>query len=286
MDFRRWLVAGRLAATFPFRFWNNYRAMCQGTAPIIVLFYHRVADSHPNAWTISCDLFERQMRWLKRHTDMVSLAEAQRRIRSGKNSRVASCVTFDDGYADNCEFALPYLLDAQIPCTYFVASDHVLQGRPFPHDEQAGVRLRPNTPEQIQAMAKAGVEIGAHTKSHADLGQITCRATLYDEIAGSGEALADLIHRPIRFFAFPYGQPSNLSFDAMEVALDAGFQAVCSAYGGYNRPGGDGFHLQRVHGDPDMIRFQNWMTVDPRKWHLHPPYASSAMASRQPVKEA
>jgi peptidoglycan/xylan/chitin deacetylase (PgdA/CDA1 family) len=118
------------------------------------------------------------------------------------------------------------------------------------------------------------------------LGQITSRARLYDEIAGSGEALADLIHRPIRFFAFPYGQPANLSCDALEVAHEAGYQAVCTAYGGYNRPGGDPFQIQRVHGDPDMIRFQNWMTVDPRKWQLHPPYAAAPSKPPTTVREA
>jgi hypothetical protein len=49
------------------------------------------------------------------------------------------------------------------------------------------------------------------------------------------------------------------------MAYDAGYEAVCSAYGGFNFPGDDAFHLQRIHGDADMIRLKNWTTVDPRK---------------------
>ena len=75
----------------------------------MVLFYHRVADTHPNQWTISTKLFERQMRWLRDRFDVISLREAQQRIRRGTNSRMAVSITFDDGYADNCDFAIPLL---------------------------------------------------------------------------------------------------------------------------------------------------------------------------------
>jgi hypothetical protein len=49
------------------------------------------------------------------------------------------------------------------------------------------------------------------------------------------------------------------------MARDAGYRGVCSAYGGYNFPGDDAFHLQRIHGDAEMIRLKNWITMDPRK---------------------
>jgi hypothetical protein len=70
---------------------------------------------------------------------------------------------------------------------------------------------------------------------------------------------------PIRYFAFPYGQHENLSAVAFRIAYEAGFAGVCSAYGGYNFPGDDPFHLRRFHADEEFIRFVNWMTVDPRK---------------------
>jgi hypothetical protein len=49
------------------------------------------------------------------------------------------------------------------------------------------------------------------------------------------------------------------------MAKQAGYEGVCSAYGGYNFPGDDAFHLQRIHGDDDMLRMKNWLSVDPRK---------------------
>jgi peptidoglycan/xylan/chitin deacetylase (PgdA/CDA1 family) len=168
-------------------------------------------------------------------------------------------ITFDDGHADNCLHAVPLLVKQQIPCTYFVAVDHVVSGKPFAFDGCA-----PNTVEQIRAMADSGIEIGAHTASHADLGAIGDHRTLRREIVGAARRLEDLIQRRVRYFAFPFGQYVNMSSASFQIARDAGFEAVCSAYGGYNFPGDDPFHLQRIHVDPGMIRLKNRVTVDPR----------------------
>ncbi len=124
-----------------------------GTAPICVLFYHRIADTHPNDWTMTCDRFEQQVTWLQRHFDMISLAEAQQRMATGFNSRVSVTITFDDGYGENCERAIPFLIDRRIPFSYFVSLDFVQTGRPFPHDVRAGQPLPPNTIDQLRDMA-------------------------------------------------------------------------------------------------------------------------------------
>ena len=254
--------------TYPARRRDNARRMAAGCAPAIVLFYHRIADNGATPWTASNRTFARQMRWLKSRFDMVSLAEVQRRLRSGQNFRPCVSITFDDGYADNCHKALPLLLAEQIPCTYFVATRHILEDKLFPHDVGLNVGPRPNTPEQIVELAKAGVEIGVHTRNHADLGRIRDPRRLREEIVDARDELEDLIGSRPRYFAFPYGQHVNLSAVAFAMARDAGYEAVCSAYGGFNFSGDDPFHLQRVHVDNDLIRLKNWVTVDPRKLRM------------------
>ncbi|MCC9600509.1 polysaccharide deacetylase family protein [Stieleria sp. JC731] len=246
---------------------KHYRGKLEqeGRAPMCVLFYHRVADQHPNPWTISRAEFERQMRWVSENLEVVSLQEVQRKIGLAENHRTTATVTFDDGYAENVEFAIPLLLEMGIPTTYFVTLDFVTQNTPFPHDVQRGVPLPINTVEQIRWMAEQGVEIGAHTRSHCDVGSITDPEELADEILTATEELARMIDRPIRYFAFPYGKPENMTRAAVELLRQAGMEGVCSAYGAYNFCGNDPFHIQRIHGDPDFIRFKNWMTVDPRK---------------------
>jgi len=233
--------------------------------PVMTLFYHRIADEHPNDWTLSNEIFQKQINWLQERFDIVSLEEAQLRIGSEANNRPTVSITFDDGYADNCVTALPWLIEQDIPFTYFVTTNNILTGDPFAHDIKSGRPLAPNTANQIQELANAGVEIGAHTRSHADLGQVSDEDELFDEIVGSKRDLEQMLGRPIRYFAFPFGLPENLSTAAFRIAFESGLWGVCSAYGGYNLPGDDSFHLQRIHGDPEWSRFRNWLTVDPRK---------------------
>jgi peptidoglycan/xylan/chitin deacetylase (PgdA/CDA1 family) len=124
--------------------------------------------------------------------------------------------------------------------------------------------LAPNTPDQLREIVRAGGEIGGHTRSHADAGRMS-RDELVHEIAGCKDELEDGLARDVRYFAFPYGMHRNLTTEAFEVALQAGYDGVCSAYGGYNFPGDDPFHLRRIHADPELVRLKNWLTVDPRK---------------------
>ncbi len=246
----RRLIRGRLSA--------------RGTMPILVLFYHRIADDGAQIGTHSNRLFQKQIRWLQQHCDLISLEEAQRRIRSGYNDRLAACITFDDGYAENCDQALPFLIEQQIPCTYFVSSWHVLEGRRFEHDLKAGLFALPNTVEQLRWMARSGIEIGADTRTHADLGQINDEDGLRNQVVGAAQELQTAIGTPIRYFAFPFGLPQNLNARAFQIARDFGYEGVCSAYGDYNFPGDDAFHIRRIHVD-DMLRLKNWATINPRR---------------------
>jgi peptidoglycan/xylan/chitin deacetylase (PgdA/CDA1 family) len=259
------LLGAYYGATLPARKCAARRRARRQTEPVRILFYHRVADDHPNDWTMSTRRFAGQIRWLRARFDLVSLAEAQSRIAAGRNGIPTACITFDDGYAENMHFAVPLLNREKIPFTYFVSTNHVLGGEPFPHDVAAGCALAPNTPSDIQNLAAAGVEIGGHTCSHLDLGGNPSMPQLNDEIAGCKRDLEQMIGRTVRYFAFPYGQAANLSVAAFQMAQVAGYKGVCSAYGGYNFPGDDAFHLRRIHADPEMPRFKNWMMVDPRK---------------------
>lgn len=266
---KKLLLGAYYHGTLPYRSWRGRRARAAGTAPIMVLFYHRVADDAASPWTLPNRAFARQVQWLKANFDMVSLAEAQRRIAGRANRRPAVSITFDDGYAANCHEALPLLIAERIPCTYFVSSRCVLEGIPFPHDIAHGYEGRPNTLEELRSISAAGVEIGAHTRSHADLSRLKNPQKLHDEVVVAGEELRQAIGRPVPYFAFPFGLSGNLNRTVFKLAHEFGYDGVCSAYGGYNFPGDDPFHIQRICAD-EMLRVKNWVTVDPRK--LRRPY--------------
>ena len=252
-------------ATRPVRAWDYRQEASRGRVPAMVLYYHRIADDRANPWTVSNGMFVRQIDWLRERFDLVSLDDAQRRIRSGSNQRPSISITFDDGYADNCRHAIPWLVKERIPCTYFITLQNILDEEPFLHDLVMGRPLAPNTLEQVRAMAAAGVEIGAHAYTHNDLGPITNLRLLCYEMVTAREDLQAAVGRPVRYFAFPFGQHVNMNAAAFALAKEVGYAGVCSAYGGYNFPGDDPFHLQRIPVDDDMIRLKNWVTMDRRK---------------------
>ena len=250
-------------AKLPMRALFRRKLINTGKVPIPVLFYHRVSDEFPNDWTISEVDFARHFQWMKRNFEFISLAETQRRIKNNFNDRPAVSITFDDGYADNCQWALPMLIEQKVPVTYFVTLDFIMTGKPFPHDVEAGRPLRPNTIESIRSLAAAGVEIGAHTRTHPNLGKLDDRTKMYDEVIKATQELESLLDTKIRYFAFPFGQKEHLSKSAAEMLKAAGMQGVCSTLKGWNQVGQDHFHIQRLHGDPSLSRLKNWLSFDP-----------------------
>jgi peptidoglycan/xylan/chitin deacetylase (PgdA/CDA1 family) len=252
-------------ASLPRRWWIKRTLAARWRTPIISLFYHRIADDAATEWTMPERTFIEQVTWLRRNFELISMQEAQRRLRSGVNTRPALHITFDDGYADNCGAAIPWLIKERIPCTYFVTVQNIMECKPFDHDLNVGVSLRPNTLEEIREMAAAGIEIGAHTYCHPDLGKMNDPTELHREIVIARHELQEALGREIRYFAFPFGQHANLSCRAFELAARSGYDGVCSAYGGYNFPGDDAFHVQRIPAVNELLRMKNWLNADPRK---------------------
>lgn len=241
----------------------------QQQLPIAVLFYHLVSDRYSTPWTISSSDFKRHLDWLQDNFDVVSLEEAQRRIRANSNDKFTVAITFDDGYSENCRTALPELIKRGIPSTYFVTSDFMSRDRSFKHDIELGITPATNTWEELKEFVGKGVEFGAHTRSHCNVGAITDPVELESEMLGSTRKVESELNCRCRYFAFPYGRPENMSQAAVTLLHKHGMHGFCSAYGALNWPGQNGFHIRRIHGDPGMERLKNWLTLDAR--HLTDP---------------
>lgn len=241
------------------------RFLARRSFPGAVLFYHRVADTVPNGWTITNKNFVRHLDWLQQHLDFVSLDDTVADQKIGFRERPTVHITFDDGYADNMTAALPELIRRGIPTTYFVTTYFVEAQIPFPHDIALGQPLAPNTVDDIRCLAEAGVVIGAHSHSHIDFGKPLSRADLVREIIDVRKKLQDWTGQSIDYFAFPYGLSCNIVQSAVDAVFEAGYKAFVSAAGGFNFPGDDYCHLQRIHADPGMAALINWLTFDPRK---------------------
>lgn len=186
---KQWLLSLYYHGTYPYRRWERRRACRASRAHVAVLIFHRIADDRANGWTTSTADFVSAIHWLQRHFELISLAQAQQRIRNTANVQPCVAITFDDGYACNCDVALPLLIKNRIPCTYFVSTGPVLDGTPFDHDLQMGNHFAANSVEQLRTLSRAGIDIGAHSRTHADFGQIASQQVLFDELVASRDDL-------------------------------------------------------------------------------------------------
>ena len=100
-------------------------------ARLSILIYHRVVPAEDALFPSlpTAQAFDRQIRALAEQFNVLPLAEAIARLRERSLPARAACITFDDGYADNAEVALPILQRHGCPATFFIATDFLDGGR-------------------------------------------------------------------------------------------------------------------------------------------------------------
>jgi peptidoglycan/xylan/chitin deacetylase (PgdA/CDA1 family) len=95
-----------------------------GAQRLTILTFHRVLAEPDPLLPGEPDAvrFRRQLEFLVRYCAVLPLPEAVARLARRDLPPGAVAVTFDDGYANNCEVALPILRDLGVPATVFVAT--------------------------------------------------------------------------------------------------------------------------------------------------------------------
>jgi peptidoglycan/xylan/chitin deacetylase (PgdA/CDA1 family) len=176
------------------------------TVRMAILTYHAVNPSWRSPLSVTPDRFERHCAWLARRRRVVPAGEAARRIESSGRlpSKIVS-ITFDDGYADLFDHALPALARHGLPATVFVVSATLTENRSVDWlNESPQEPLQTLRHEQILEMQRAGVDFGSHSRVHDDLTGLSddeCERDLRD----SRLALEDLLGRPVPLLAYPRG---------------------------------------------------------------------------------
>jgi len=214
-------------------------------APPWVAMYHSVGDpsDDPYRITVSPDRLDQQLTWLRRRglrgVSMSDLLAARAR---GKGRDLVG-LTFDDGYADFVETALPLLQRHDCGATLFVLPGRLsgdngwdVQGPRKPLLSKQGIRL---------AAASVGIEIGSHGLTHVDLTRAD-DVLVYAEVAESRAMLSELIGAHIDGFCYPYGTVDQRVMDAVRAA---GYSYACAIDPG---PLTGPYALPRVHiGEKD-----------------------------------
>ncbi len=119
-------------------------------------------------------------------------------------------LTFDDGFANFYEEAMPTLVRRGFTATVFVISGHVGGRNDWEQPpERLGSRAMLDW-SQIVETAAAGIEIGAHTRRHRDLRRLSTPEAK-EEICGSRAEIEDRLGQPVESFAYPYGHVTSES---------------------------------------------------------------------------
>ncbi len=186
----------------------------------VVLMYHGFCttrrDADPENLFVEVAAFEQQLTWLLQHgwvpLDLDGYLDARSGRRTAKKSFV---VTIDDGYPSVAELAAPVLRRLGVPALLFVPvgligeSAHWL---PAPADEpiMSAQQLR-HLQEHYE------IEIGAHGRDHRDLRGLG-PDELDRQVGGAGSELGNVLDRPVRALAYPYGGHDGAARAAAERA--------------------------------------------------------------------
>ena len=102
--------------------------------------------------------------------------------------------------------------------------------------------------EDVRRLAKAGVEFGAHTRTHPVLPSVEDPDLLRDEIAGSKARIDRELGGAAIHFCYPNGDYSDAAVDAVK---RCGFQTAVTTEAGINGPGANRYLLKRLSVDLD-----------------------------------
>jgi peptidoglycan/xylan/chitin deacetylase (PgdA/CDA1 family) len=129
-------------------------ATAGGADPIgLILMYHRVAELRSDPWrlAVSPSHFAEHLEVLRECGQMLLLARAVKEMRDGGLRPRAIVMTFDDGYADNLQNALPQLEQYEVPATFFVTTGYIGSGREFWWDALEQIIMGPELlPSEIR----------------------------------------------------------------------------------------------------------------------------------------
>ncbi|MSR84835.1 polysaccharide deacetylase family protein [Candidatus Uhrbacteria bacterium] len=175
-----------------------------------ILMYHRVRylPLHPKPkeipYSVSPDVFRAQMEGLVRagyHTITPDDLDQALRDDGGTGAMTQPLpskpvlITFDDGYRDQYENAVPILKEFRLKATFFVVT-------------QIGQLKGFMTEQMIRELDQQGFTIAAHTRHHPWLTKYG-KTSQMDEIKGSKQDLEIMLGHSVTSFAYPYGALSE-----------------------------------------------------------------------------
>lgn len=204
-------------------------------ASCVVLYYHSVSEAQRNA-------FARQMDIVAQLTTPISIDRPPQLV-PGKRY----CgVTFDDGFEDTIDNAVPELQKRSIPATVFVTVGFLGQSAEWWPLSTSERQRRIAPAERWRQLPADLISVGSHTVTHPYLAGLS-ETEAKRELCDSRVMLQDVIQRKISTFSFPYG---DFNDNLVTWCRDAGYQRVFTTRPGNAFQNANEFVTGRVTVEP------------------------------------
>lgn len=232
-----------------------------------IFVYHRIAeipfvDPNRDDWNVSPKVFEQQIRALSQAGTIVPLMELPEKLHAQENAEdLLICLTFDDGFSNFAQEALPILTRYQAPATLFVPTHCVGSVDPMSFDRWARDNRhrvsqqawRAITWQELESCADSPwVTIGSHSHRHLNASECTVDQ-LQEEASVSRERLiSNLGPSSVRCYAYPYGSTrlGQVRSEYVAAIEKAGYELAVTTDLGLADATSNRFTLPRVEAHP------------------------------------
>jgi len=213
---------------------------------IPILMYHQVGQpaargTRYRGLTVHPADFRRQMTWMRRLGYRgLSMRDLLPYLRGDAAGKVFG-ITFDDGYRNVHDNALPVLRALGFTATNYFVARQFGGGNTWDYDN--GVPHSDlMTRDEARAWVAAGQEAGSHTLDHVHLPQLDAVQAAY-QVTQSRRELEDALDTEVTAFCYPYGDETPAVRDMVR---QAGYRNATTTLGGLARASDDLFGLPRV----------------------------------------
>jgi len=229
-----------------------------GGRSLRVLMYHKVNDKPGNRMSMPVSLFDEQMAQLEElGYTAVDLDAVLAHYGSGAPlPEGAVLITFDDGYRDNLENAVPVLQRYGYPAVLFCPIGYLGGRRPLPHDEHLasqGIVNRTLDWSELAELETAGVRVESHGIGHRPLADLEVDEAAR-EITLSKLRLEEALGRPVRAFAYVKGSEAHYRLVHLSLLKQAGYDLAFTSISGSNGLKTDPLQLHRYNVEPYPAR--------------------------------
>lgn len=166
---------------------------------IPILMYHSISDDN-NSLSVSLTNFEKQMSFLhKSNFKSVNFNSINK-----KEIKKKFIITFDDGYKNVFDNALPILLKFNFTATVFLVSDLIGQFNKWDMNKENFFKYELMNLDEIKKWINNGMSIGCHTANHFNLKNLD-EFNKKKEIIEPKFFFKDTLSYEVNSFSYPYG---------------------------------------------------------------------------------